>query len=119
MTQSYIVIVDCPPGREFQPGGDVVVLDEGLYLVRTAQTRSELYHAVKRRLNPAKLLVAPLSDLPKFKGMRPSSTALARSLIGAPPESPSRLLLLSPDTSTGRSRKQKPKFNLFDRAGGH
>lgn len=84
MTQNYIVVVDREPPQEFQPGGDVVVLDQGLYLVRTPQTRSELYHAVKRLLNPAKLLVAPLSDLPKFKGMRPGSTVLARSLITAP-----------------------------------
>lgn len=83
MTQTYIVLVDREPTRECQPGGDVVVLDAGLYLVRSRQTQSELYHAVKRRLNPARLLVAPLSDLPKFKGMRPGSTALARSLMSA------------------------------------
>jgi hypothetical protein len=83
MTQNYIVLVDREPAQGFRPRGDVVVLDEGVYLVRTRQTRSELYHAVKQRLNPAKLLVAPLSDLPKFKGMRRGSTALARSLISA------------------------------------
>jgi hypothetical protein len=55
MTQNYIVLVDREPAREFQPEGDVVVLDAGVYLVRTRQTQSELYHAVKRRLNPARL----------------------------------------------------------------
>ena len=51
-----------------------VELDEGLYVIRNSQTRSQLYHAVKRRLSPDTLLVAPLSDLPKFKGMKDGST---------------------------------------------
>lgn len=61
---------------------DVVVLDEGLYLVRSGQTRSQLYHAIKRRTDPAHLLVAPLADLPKFKGMKPGSLEKARRLAG-------------------------------------
>lgn len=69
MTDLYIVhvagqvmdIVDDP---------DVVVLGDGLYLVLSGQTRSQLYHAVKRRTAAARLLVAPLADLAKFKGMR-------------------------------------------------
>lgn len=40
-----------------------------LYLVESPQTRSRLYHALKRRHAPRKLLVAPLADAPKFKGM--------------------------------------------------
>jgi len=51
-----------------------VEIDHGLYLVRTEQTRSQLYHAIKRRFSPAVLLVAPLEDLPKFKGMRTGTT---------------------------------------------
>lgn len=46
-----------------------VRLAETLFLVRSAQTRSELYHAVKRRSAPGQLLVAPLDGDPKFKGM--------------------------------------------------
>lgn len=44
-------------------------LDEGLYLLRTTQTRSKVYHAIKRAAQPEGLLVAPLADSPKFKGM--------------------------------------------------
>jgi hypothetical protein len=70
MTQLYLICVRAKgsdlPARLI----GAVKLDEGLYLVRTTQTRSQLYHEIKRRLAPAALLVAPLSDLPKFKGMR-------------------------------------------------
>lgn len=44
-------------------------LADGLSLVRTDRTRSQLYHDVKRRTRPEKLLVAPLADDPKFMGM--------------------------------------------------
>ncbi|MCK5746907.1 MAG: hypothetical protein KAH44_11865 [Oricola sp.] len=44
-------------------------LADGLYLVYSARSRSELYHDVKRRLDPQSLLVAPLACDPKFKGM--------------------------------------------------
>lgn len=49
---------------------NAVELDDGLFLVRTDLTRSQLYHAVKRRFAPGRLLVAPLLALPKFKGMK-------------------------------------------------
>ena len=57
-----------------------IKLTQGLYLLRTEQTRSELYHAIKRRFDPERLLVAPLSDLPKFKGMIAGATRAARRL---------------------------------------
>jgi hypothetical protein len=57
-----------------------VELTHGLYLIRTEQTRSQVYHAIKRRLDPDRLLVAPLSDVPKFKGMAAGATTAARRL---------------------------------------
>ena len=55
---------------EFDLHAEHVALRDGLYLFRTALTRSKLYHAIKRRLpDDAPLLVAPLADAPKFKGM--------------------------------------------------
>ena len=59
--------------------GSVELMD-GLYLIRTEQTRSQLYHAIKRKLDPNRLLVAPLSDPPKFKGMNAGATKAARGL---------------------------------------
>ncbi|MCZ4297124.1 hypothetical protein [Henriciella marina] len=45
-------------------------LDEGLYLLRSDASRSKVYHAIKYAALPDSLLVAPLEDAPKFKGMR-------------------------------------------------
>lgn len=59
---------------------DAVKLDEGLYLIRGALTRSQLYHALKRRLDPQRLLVAPLAEGPKFKGLKPGALKAARAL---------------------------------------
>ena len=84
MTQIYIVIVDSDVTSAPEASEDLVILDQGLYLVRTSQSRSELYHAVKRRLAPRKLVVAPLSDMPKFKGLAPRSTTFARRLFTSP-----------------------------------
>lgn len=79
MNRLYLVhIRPCP--AETSSSDDMVELGDGLYLIRTDQTRSQLYHSVKRRHAPRQLLVAPLADLPKFKGMRPGSTKKARSL---------------------------------------
>lgn len=72
----YVRGVDAD-ARDF-PGA--VMLDDGLYLVRTLQTRSQLYHAIKRKLGPERLLVAPLTDMPKFMGMKPGSTKKAQAL---------------------------------------
>ncbi len=69
MTDLYLVIIR-EPVPETSPLIAGVELEPGLYLVRTKQTRSQLYHAIKRRVSPSVLLVAPLSDFPKFKGMR-------------------------------------------------
>ncbi len=80
MTTLYLVYMRDPlPSEDIL--ADAVELDIGLYLIRTDQTRSQLYHAIKRKLSPAILLVAPLSDLPKFKGMRDGATREAVGLM--------------------------------------
>ena len=83
MTDTYLVLVDRKAEAELELGEDLVMLDPGIYIVRTTQTQSQLYHAVKRRLHPGQLLVAPLSALPKFKGMMPGATKLARALAAS------------------------------------
>lgn len=62
--------------------GAMFPLDDHLMLVRTEQTRSRLYHALKRQMpEDAAILVAPLEDAPKFKGMRQGALAAARRLF--------------------------------------
>ncbi len=46
-----------------------MTLSEGLFLVRTSATQSQLYHSVKRRTQPDALFVGRLDGIPKFKGM--------------------------------------------------
>lgn len=79
----YLVYVDLasPPDLTFD--GAHVELRPGLYLVDTEATRSRLYHDVKHQLpTDTPLLVAPLADAPKFKGM--ASGALAWVRDGGP-----------------------------------
>lgn len=58
---------------------DIVALADDLFLVRTTQTQSELYHAIKRRVSPRQLFVGALSQAPKLKGMAEGSTKWLRS----------------------------------------
>lgn len=60
---------------------EAVRLAPGLWLAHSEETRSGIYHRVKRLL-PAgtPLLVAPLADHPKFKGMAPGALAWLRGL---------------------------------------
>jgi len=45
-------------------------LSAGLFMGRSARTPSRLYHAIKYQLPPdTALMVAPLAEAPKFKGM--------------------------------------------------
>lgn len=46
-----------------------MTLSDGLFLVLTSATQSQLYHAVKRRAQPEAPFVARLDGSPKFKGM--------------------------------------------------
>ncbi len=70
------------PATDLSGVAGAVELDDGLYLVSSRLTRSRLYHAVKRRHAPDKLLVAPLAELPKFKGLKEGATKRARLLAG-------------------------------------
>jgi len=77
----YLVFLEPDPGAEalrsaLQP------LACGLYLAASTRTRSQLYHALKRRAQPRRLLVAPLADAPKFKGMAPGALAWLRTAAG-------------------------------------
>lgn len=75
----YLVYVDVDVARHPEPSPDLVELAPGLYLTESGRTRSQVYHAIKWRLNPGKLLVAPLADDPKFKGMTPGVLAWLRA----------------------------------------
>ncbi|WP_024888764.1 hypothetical protein [Luteimonas huabeiensis] len=56
-----------------------VELAPGLYLAESGLDRSRLYHAIKRRYAPQRLLVAPLAAAPKFKGMAPGALKWLRA----------------------------------------
>lgn len=57
-------------GLEVRASLDGVELRPGLLLIDSEETRSRLYHRIKWALpRGTSLLVAPLADLPKFKGM--------------------------------------------------
>ena len=84
MTQAlYLLVVPDPDtipdsldlhgeGRRFAPG---------IYCILSDLTRSKLYHRIKWQLaDDAALLVAPLEDAPKFKGMDDGALAWLRSL---------------------------------------
>lgn len=66
----YIVYLEAEVAPDPVQSLDLLELAPGLYLAETTRTRSQLYHALKRRFAPRRLLVAPLADAPKFKGMR-------------------------------------------------
>jgi hypothetical protein len=52
------------------PWEDAIVLRPGLLLLDSAADRSAVYHALKHHLpEGTPLLVAPLADTPKMKGM--------------------------------------------------
>lgn len=78
MRDLYIVYMADTDFR-FAEAPNITVLTDGLYLVRTDQTRSQLYHSIKRRAAPRQLMVARLADVPKFKGMKPGSLKKARA----------------------------------------
>ena len=67
----YLVHLDVDVAAHPEPSPDLVELAPGLYLTESSRTRSQVYHAIKWRLQPTRLLVAPLADDPKFMGMKP------------------------------------------------
>ncbi len=59
-------------------------LQPDLYLIETGLTRSKLYHRIKWQLPPdTPLLVAPLADDPKFKGMAEGALKWVRERTAA------------------------------------
>lgn len=58
---------EAPPWKPQED--EAVELRPGLFLIRTAKTRSRLYHDIKHAARPDSLLVAALDGEPKFKGM--------------------------------------------------
>ena len=78
----YLIHLDIDVASHPDPSPDLVELAPGLYLTESARTRSQVYHAIKRRFSPRRLLVAPLADDPKFKGMAPGALAWLRSRRG-------------------------------------
>ncbi|WP_202839571.1 hypothetical protein [Luteimonas saliphila] len=75
----YLVYVETRESPHPDPPPNLVPLAPGLYLAESSQTRSQLYHALKRRLQPQRLLVAALADDPKFKGMQAGALAWLRA----------------------------------------
>jgi len=75
----YLVHLDIDVAGHPDPAPDLVALAPGLYLAESARTRSQVYHAIKRRFAPRRLLVAALAGDPKFKGMRPGALAWLRA----------------------------------------
>jgi hypothetical protein len=65
----YVVMLEPDADVSQRAEQDMVRLGEGAYLCTTTRNRSRLYHALKRQYQPTRLLVAPLADAPKFKGM--------------------------------------------------
>lgn len=76
-TMLYLVYLDGDLDTIGDPS--LVPLAPGLYLAESTQPRSRLYHAIKRRHAPRRLLVAPLADDPKFKGMQPGALSWLRA----------------------------------------
>ena len=78
--RAYLVHIDHAGDITF-PAKKVCKLSDGLYLVISALTRSRLYHRIKRQLPPGTaLLVAPLAEAPKFKGMSRGALAFTRTI---------------------------------------
>ncbi len=68
----FLIALRPDPGAIEAAQGNVR-LSEGLYVCRTGRSRSRLYHDIKSATRPEQLLVAPLLDWPKFKGMDPGA----------------------------------------------
>lgn len=75
----YLVYLDADAPAPVDPAPGLLALAPGLYLADSARTRSQLYHALKRRFAPRRLLVAPLAGDPKFKGMAAGALAWLRA----------------------------------------
>ena len=66
--QQHLVFLDPDPDLSAF-AEQCIALGGGLYIYYTGLSRSRLYHRLKAAHHPERLLVAPLADDPKFKGM--------------------------------------------------
>lgn len=99
----YLVFVEPDAGLDPAPG--LRPLGGGLYLAASAHSRSQLHHALKRKARPARLLVAPLADAPKFMGMAPGALAWLRKLQ---PDPGAAAQVPGPPAGAGFSAPAKP-----------
>jgi hypothetical protein len=76
--QAFLVFLEPEPEEPLELPS--AALGGGLHVCLTGLTRSRLYHRLKARYRPDRLLVAPLSGLPKFKGLAPGALAALRQL---------------------------------------
>ena len=77
----YLVYLPAGAEQVVFPAGRVTPLDNHLHLVVSTLDRSQLYHRIKRQLPAGSaLLVAPISEAPKFKGMAAGALAACRDL---------------------------------------
>lgn len=75
----FVVYLDCELHGEATNNLDVAPLTEGLWLVRSALTQSQLYHQIKHATHPGALFVGQLDEHPKFKGMAAGALKWVRS----------------------------------------
>ncbi|WP_394003704.1 hypothetical protein ACF3M1_02710 [Luteimonas sp. WGS1318] len=75
----YLVHLEIDGAIDASVAADSVQLAPGLHLVESTATRSQLYHRIKRRHAPDRLLVAPLTEPPKFMGMAPGALRWLRA----------------------------------------
>ncbi|MEO9526000.1 hypothetical protein [Roseibium sp.] len=88
---AYLIVLPAFDGRKTPPDGvELSVLESPqfawlspfLALVVTGLSRSTVYHRIKWQLpDGAPLLVAPLADAPKFRGLAPGTTKWVRETL--------------------------------------
>lgn len=72
-----------PSGDLVGPWREVVVAASGLAYVDSDETLSRVYHALKWSLpEGVALVVAPVADLPKAKGLAPGTNSWLRGRLG-------------------------------------
>jgi hypothetical protein len=77
--QLFVVHVEAEKPLDISGDQTTIRLNESLFLVRSEHTQSQLYHSIKRKLDPEKLFVGVLADDPKFKGMADGALKWLRS----------------------------------------
>jgi hypothetical protein len=79
---AYVDAVTASPG----PWREAVEVAPGLLLVETDETLSRVYHEMKWLLpDDCALLVAPLSERPKVRGVAPGTVTWLRERLPLPP----------------------------------